>query len=63
MIKSWTSNYFLTVLGFLLLLYILWAVSNGTFDISQWVEDARNSYGILGGFGSIFILILKTFIN
>jgi len=50
---------FLGILGYLLIMFIIWSVGNGTFDISIWSESAKMSYSILSGFGIVCYFIGK----
>lgn len=49
----------INIIIYLVILYFLWAVGNGSFDITQWSEDARIGYSMTGGFGSIIYLFVK----
>jgi len=37
-------------------LYILVAVGQASFNIKEWVEVARTGYSVLGGFGACLIV-------
>lgn len=54
-------KYFLSVIILLAIMFVLWTVNQGSYDISDWSEPARNSYGIIGGFGAIIIGFIRIF--
>ncbi len=60
---KWTISLFVTIFLYLTTLYIIWIFSQGTFDISIWTVEARETISIVGGFGSLVIVIIKIFIS
>ena len=47
------------IFTFLVILFLLFSVNQGTFDIMLWAKESRESYSVIGGAGSVMIIIIR----
>lgn len=49
----------LVIVAFLVILYVLLSVGNGTFDFALWTQKARTAFSVSGGMGTILLIVSK----